>query len=146
MGCHTWCYKKERDINNKELLIEVKRLIKKDLDFFERHGKREEKDFKLHIKKLNRFLTLLNNGIVKTDEFLGRLYDQFESGIKMYVNGSLYSDSEFHDIFRIKNYPEDILLSKEETLSFIKENKLEVNYERVNSFWSEHPDGMIEFG
>jgi hypothetical protein len=57
-----------------------------------------------------------------------------------------------HDLFRIGTYPTNVLLSLEETLQFIENNK-EIIYGFANDyekeliqFWENNPDGVIEFG
>jgi len=63
-----------------------------------------------------------------------------------------YTDIDLpHDVFRIAGFPNNYLLSLEETLAFIEKNKeiitLGENWEeRLRAFWSEYPDGVIEFG
>lgn len=56
-----------------------------------------------------------------------------------------------HNLFRVGGYPEDKLLSLEETLDFIERNKETVsfseNWERkLVDFWEKNPNGVIEFG
>lgn len=61
----------------------------------------------------------------------------------------------FHDVFRIGGYPEDELLSMDETLEFIENNINSIDFGnrnrematiRLEEFWREYPDGRIDFG
>lgn len=82
----------------------------------------------------------------------------------------------YHDTFRIFGYPEDILYSFEETISFLRKNGSKIQYgnnrclnpkehykdrkwveqsrrlskkkciKRLREFWDKHPEGMIKFG
>lgn len=56
-----------------------------------------------------------------------------------------------HDLFRIGGYPDDKLLSLQQTMEFIELNKERISFgedweERLKEFWSKNPDGVIEFG
>jgi hypothetical protein len=56
-----------------------------------------------------------------------------------------------HDLFRIGCFPEDKLLSLEQTLEFIERNKERMSFSldwetSIKEFWTKHPDGVIEFG
>lgn len=55
------------------------------------------------------------------------------------------------DLFRIGGYPDDKLLSLEQTMKFIERNKKRMYFsenweERLREFWCKNPDGVIEFG
>jgi hypothetical protein len=55
---------------------------------------------------------------------------------------------EFHDVFRVKNYPEDILKSLDQTVNFIEANECEVfddTHDRLKEFWDKYPNGLIYF-
>lgn len=69
----------------------------------------------------------------------------------------IYGDDRYtsidtpHNLFRVRNYPEDKLLSLKETLDFIEKNKDSVTFDydweaRLIAFWDKNPDGVIEFG
>lgn len=63
-----------------------------------------------------------------------------------------YTDVETpHDLFRIGSYADDKLLSLQQTMEFIKNNKDNIwfseNWEdELKKFWHENPNGVIEFG
>lgn len=65
------------------------------------------------------------------------------------------NSASFHDCFRTSKrevdgtYCEDVIKSREECDQWLKENAATVhdlNQERVNEFWEEFPDGVIDFG
>jgi hypothetical protein len=70
-----------------------------------------------------------------------------------------YAD-DFHDLFRINDYPTIELHSLEETMAFIDKRQRardldkkihfldpkEETFELLKEFWEKHPDGMINFG
>jgi len=77
------------------------------------------------------------------------------------VNGKWYvedakenaTDNCYHDLFRVRKYnedgtyPEDVLKSMEETKDFIAKQQIEnVDWERLEAFWKQYPDGIISFG
>lgn len=56
-----------------------------------------------------------------------------------------------HDLFRIGGYPEDKLLSLKQTMEFIEKNKQLITFtknweDNLKEFWSQNPDGIIDFG
>jgi len=65
---------------------------------------------------------------------------------------------DFHDMFRVGDYPDDSLFSYQECLDFIKryEDKYNTTIEiwkrdgaiknSLQEFWDKYPDGMIRFG
>lgn len=63
-----------------------------------------------------------------------------------------YTDSDTpHNLFRIGGYPNDKLLSLEQTMNFIERNKERISFTenwetKLKNFWSENPNGVIEFG
>lgn len=66
-----------------------------------------------------------------------------------YENGVLYEEiDEFHDLFRVGDYPETTLHSFEETTEFIENNKVkgDIYWDELKKFWEKYPDGLITFG
>jgi hypothetical protein len=57
-----------------------------------------------------------------------------------------------HNLFRVGSFPDDKLLSLQQTMEFIEQNKddyilFSENWEdRLKEFWAKNPDGVIEFG
>lgn len=81
----------------------------------------------------------------------------------MYHNGFFYQEDDenyetiAHDLFRVDDYPEDVLHNYDEYLAFVKDpkNKAHLNrkddnwewvHERMKEFWDMYPDGIVTFG
>lgn len=77
--------------------------------------------------------------------------DTCEYSIEMF-GVDKYTDIDTpHDLFRIGRYPDDKLLSYEQTMHFIKQNEKKMSFcenweDRLKQFWSKNPNGVIEFG
>jgi hypothetical protein len=53
----------------------------------------------------------------------------------------------YHDLFRVEKDTNITLHSEEETVKFIKDNRIyDVQWEDLEKFWKKYPDGMICFG
>ena len=82
----------------------------------------------------------------------------FYKSKKLYKDRSVSLDDKeapYHDCFRTfkreadGEYTRDVIYSKEECDTWLKENAATVhdlNQERVDEFWEEFPDGVIDFG
>lgn len=62
-------------------------------------------------------------------------------------------DTQYHDIFRLNSciLQDTILTSREETIKFLEDNKklldiYEYTLFKINKFWNEFPNGVIDFG
>jgi hypothetical protein len=64
-----------------------------------------------------------------------------------------------HDLFRVGHFPDDTLLSLQQTMEFIEQTMKFVEQneneyilfsenweEKLKEFWAKNPDGVIEFG
>jgi len=149
MSCHTWCYKKERDVSKNDLIKEIIKGLTSEAESSERYldehpsNKEVEKDLKNQLRILN----LFKDGKISSESAISRAYNNLYHAEFLYYDGSFYSETEYHDIFRIGGYPEDMLTSFEETNVFIKENMCyAIDYERLVKFWEEFPEGLLEFG
>jgi len=149
MGCHTWCYKKERDISNEELIKEIIKGLSSQAEYSERYlyEHPSNKDVEKDLKNQLRILNLFKDGKISSESVISRAYNDLNRCEFLYHDGSFYKETEYHDIFRIGGYPEDMLTSFEETNVFIKENMCySIDYERLVKFWEEYPEGLLEFG
>jgi len=66
--------------------------------------------------------------------------------------------NDFHDMFRVYDYPSDRLFSYQECLDFIKKYEERDNIkitiwkqeghkkDSLQEFWEKYPDGMLRFG
>ncbi len=85
-------------------------------------------------------LAVMNN---QPDDECGQSY--------YFVNGGLYCEPEGfpHDIFRVGDYPEDNLLSFDETINFCEKNDVKLSQEKIDrlkDFWDKNQNGLICFG
>ena len=163
MGCHTWVYKpiKKSEIENyrhlaiddyKEYYFESKseKIIEYDISneeygfswksyrHFCRHNLRNKKILRKLIRNDKSVKTLRN--IVYTIEFVNLHHNNI-----FYIYNRNYGD----ELMRVDGYPEIILHSFEETLSFINKNPSLIcyyNLEEIEQFWKENPDNIINFG
>jgi hypothetical protein len=77
--------------------------------------------------------------------------DSCEYSVEQYGDDRYTDIDTPHNLFRIRNYPNDKLLSLEQTMEFIEKHKERISFsedweEELIKFWSKHPDGVIEFG
>jgi len=168
MGCHTWFHKKIKGPSDEEVKTKIVEKIDKELDFLERividrnsidpdlleaypewtpEYSEQQKPYWVNLK------SQIINGEMSINE-MRDLYSDMTYEITYYVDGRgwFVSSGELpHDLFRKYGYPDDRLFSLEETLDYINnpENKCvvyEETIEDLKKFWSEHPEGMINFG
>ena len=104
--------------------------------------------------KLNKIYQELN----KLEDELGESFFEDERVIKLQEESDkLYdeNEAEYHDVFRTNKrnedgtYSDDVIYSKEETYKWLKENSKEIDerqIERLDKFWEEYPNGVIDFG
>ena len=167
MGCHTWFYRKvEIDYETaKSSLIkrysEEINLCQKwidnptDPEYLEMVKVYTDwtiDNLMYDVEVTKRRLRLVEGGYCKLAVM--HKYQTGLTAVYRYVNniGMFKSLNEFHDIFRIHNYPEDQLFSLIDTLQFIEDHKAEITYHCQNwesellIFWNKYPDGMITFG
>lgn len=158
MGCHTWFYKKS-ELTLDECIHQAKNKMREGLVWssvylLDISGHVEidggnhpfsEKELKDWDKYNTRVLSWLEKGWIRD-----AAYNLLGDG--MYFRGNYYVDcGEFHDLFRLGGYPEDILLSLDETLNFIENNKANIHLydysiEKLKLFWEKYPNGNIHFG
>jgi len=128
MGCHTWFYKRS-DMSLDDAISKAKSLmiqginssiiytlsLSGHLDNLDVPYKKEQLDDWVTYNK--RVLSWLEKGWITESS-----YKIICDGI--YHNKIHYVDcGEFHDLFRLGGYPDDVLLSLDDTLKFIEENK-----------------------
>lgn len=167
MGCHTWFFKKleKPNLSLEELKIEILNYI--DNDSIPFYKKELLKENSIYIKEeLEHDLNWIiehketiknsNNEILILESYYG-----FKNIHYTLYNNKFYENTEYHDIFRYKEYDATPLTSLEETLELIKQYdccgnmymnndgvliKEEINFNLLKEFWTKHPDGIIEFG
>lgn len=171
MGCHTWFYRKievsyeETKTSLVKSLTENIKVCQEWIDNPNGKDYLEIKDFypewtigflweQVDIDK--RKLSIIEKGLCKE-----AVMNKYNSGLGVtrYIKGKgHYQSLDFCDIFRIGNYPEDILFSFDETMDFIERNKENIYHyyynevqkkdyvQQLKDYWNEYPDGMIIFG
>ncbi len=171
MGCHTWMKTKSKysieDI--RQLWVEQQQdwvnkwatyTIDKDHEDRKKGGAFDhlsQEDFERHLLIYERQLRMVKNGNIKS-AFVNHLHKDTDEG-ELYLvhNGVVYCETKDtpSNIFRVGNYPDDILLSMEDTMRFIMENKERIYYysdkfesviKELEEFWENNPIGLIEFG
>jgi len=150
MGCHTWCYKKSEKFEKREAIGSILFWIKNDISFIEKEliDNAADLGLKRELRNKRRLLTLVEKEKIYADNTIEKLYNRYKEDGGPYFNGARYEECGYHNIFRIGNYPEDVLTSLEETQKFINENKncYDIDTLRILEFWKTYPDGIIDFG
>lgn len=159
MGCHTWFYRtlsKDEIENTKQKAIEMANDLCGDTEENREYGF-------VNINLLNDVLySIKNNTSYWVDNGWG-----FKESVIKYKNKYYISVDDFHDIFRIINYPEKVTLKGfKNTLKFLKKknkqyNKkygtsiskhkidVEITDEKIRllkEFFKKYPSGIIKFG
>lgn len=166
MGCHTWFYRKIDGPSPENVRGDLVKYFKESISFYDILEKSPEKideDYSWIFEAITPeqiaaerdellFLYQLLVSGEMTELHSYELWCSFYTSQTRYVDGKgwfCYDDDLPHDLFRIGDYPEDLLFSLEETMSFI-ENKNCTTYDNtqksLEKFWDEFPDGMISFG
>ena len=172
MGCHTWFYAKSNKTQeeaNKEFIYNAKDYVKycdkialkvlkhktgqkrlqQDVykritkDYIDSYFNRSSLEQYTFDKKLYlRMIRMVKKGLCQ------RAVWNHLNDLGLYIDGKgYYTEVDFHNLFRVHNYPKDVLTSLEECLDFIKKHNIDnVNYERLNEFWNKYPDGAVDFG
>ena len=142
MGCHTWCFQKDKDLSTEDLASIIRERINESLVYA---GRRFGKN------KTVQYLLDFSEELEKNEDNYEKLAELWEevslsADIELH-NKVLYKSVDFHDIFRVGNYPEDVLLSLDDTKQFIKDNDCtDISEKLINEFWEKYPNGMIHFG
>lgn len=176
MGCHTWFYKKmEHQPSYDDVKTNVLHSYNEDIKLYQQFidGTLDDdtKDLFREFTKetAKKYLLILERSKRMVEKDLCKVavcnrYGNCSMSLIRFHNGYFYIDSDNlpHDIFRIHNYPNDILLSLQETLDYLEVNDDKIEYygydevdkdiiklnaiERLKEYWEKYPDGMIDFG
>ena len=165
MGCHTWFKTKSKytldDIvikwieNHKNFIVKWESYCKNPQHKYRKEGgifsDLTQEQLEWYLKVYKRQLVFVEKGLIR-EALIYASYKFFEDERSFFIhNNILYAQTENcpHNIFRIGNYPEDILTSLEETLIFCETNKIYLNTEQLielKQFWNNNPIGLIKFG
>ena len=141
MGCHTWF---SRPITDKEF-EKMKENAPKEIYYLT--GDSDKNLYDLLMKSYNENIPCVygfywwqlgyGSGIDKTYKEIGKC-------------SKLYTDVlEYHDTFRISNYPRRIIRSRRDLRRFLRKRYFKLTdkqLERVSQFFREYPGGVITFG
>jgi len=172
MGCHTW-FSNKLEIQPSYEEVREKYLIhlSKKMGYYERHIDNkllEDEKFLFDDKTIENSkycLSVLKRIYSRVEKRLCKLATLHHSQDVLRLeycekNNSFYKGIDgIHDIFRIGKYPDDELLSLEETLDFFEKrnNDIFLVYslseigkdaviEEIKKFWIKYPNGRIRFG
>ena len=173
MGCHTLFYKPYK-ISLEEAKMLLLEQYKQDITHY---SDESTDDTIIETRKaLQRGIILLENNLLPEEDVWEDLCKLPNGQYAHYVKGKgMFAEADYHDVFRVRNYPKDELFSYEQTIEFINnrladdENSLYFDddkgtvyfadnlnnnirndkkyaLKRLKEFWEEYPNGMICFG
>ena len=167
MGCHTWFHRKIDGPSPEEVRDDLVKYFKESISFYDILEKSPEKideDYNWIFEAVTPeqitaerdellFLYKLLVSGEMTELHSYELWCSFSTSQTRYVDGKgwfCYEGEDLpHDLFRIGDYPGDLLFSLDETMTFI-ENKNCTTYDNTNEllekFWKNFPEGLISFG
>jgi hypothetical protein len=133
MGCHTWFYK---------------RLTKDEINRAKIHAISEAESYEIEgFVDYSKFIT---NSIETCDyKWLVAGYG-FQKGIVIQYKNIFYlTVCDFHDIFRLRNYPRKKLLNYKQLKKWMGKRWYDLNEDQKHQlckFWKKYPNGLIAFG
>lgn len=152
MGCHTWF---SRPITEEEFKlikeyapIEIYNLVGNPKGYYDRNL------YSLLMKSYNenipcvygKYWWQLGWGSSNPDLLNGE--HNYVHEIRKH-NGLFVDVKEYHDIFRVKNYPSKAIHNRKELRRWMRKKYFELEdwqLEKVSEFFRKHPDGVITFG
>ena len=164
MGCHTLFYK-PYTISLKEAKTLLLEQYKQDITYYS--DKSTDDAVIETIKALRRGIILLENDLLPEEDVWEDLLKLPNGQYAHYVKGKgMFAEADYHDVFRVWDYPDDELFSYEQTIEFVDnrlandkntiyfannlndntQNDKEYALKRLRQFWEEYPNGMICFG
>lgn len=161
VGCHTWFYKRvERSYEEAKVIYitDSKKTIQRWEEICNNVNDKSRIAYQWTQEQCERNLSILCRQLRMVEKRLCKVavmnhQPDDENGTQyQFIRGNLYctNDSLPHNIFRVRNYPEDNLLSFQDTMRFCRvKYNVSLNddqIERLRKFWYENPDGLIQFG
>lgn len=173
MSCHTWFYRKVEvsyEEAKKSLIKKLNKNIKVCQEWIDNPNGKDYLEIKEfypewtigylynQVEVDKRKISIIKKDLCKVAvmfkyEHKGQL-TCFIEGRGVYV----CYDNLPHDLFRLGGYPDDNLFSYEQTVDFIENHKDQIYYYHDNKvtgedcfdalkrFWTDYPEGMIQFG
>jgi len=174
MGCHTWFYKKLETPPNEVMYKEIKNYFDEGISFNYKLAY-DRDSIEPIFKDVEEYTPLFGEQYIlqyvkefgaledkKEDtewlmvKYASIVHDDRSIGSVIFLEGKgLFHEPRDnglpHDLFRVWNYPEDMLFSYEETIKYINDPKVkreiyDYTFDELKKFWDEYPDGMIRFG
>ena len=116
----------------------------------------DESTIEDEIDKVEKELEELKNGLLLSDyafsaaaeSLVSDKYD-YHYSLEVTREGIFLGTDDYHDVFRVWGYPEDVLKSLSQTLDYCKERGIDLEehqLEELKKFWNKYPDGQIYFG
>jgi hypothetical protein len=177
MGCHTWFYKKLKTPSNEVMYKAIKDYFDRGISLnYKLAYDRDSLDPTWHSiwESIPPNVESYESNILHYVKSFGALEDKKEDvewlmakyasihhdndniGNVVFIEGrGLYHEPKDdrlpHDLFRVWDYPEDMLFSYEESIQYINNPNIkceiyENTFEDLKEFWDTYPDGMICFG
>lgn len=164
MGCHTLFYKPYK-ISLEEAKTLLLEQYKQDITYYSSESTNDE--VIETVKALRRGIILLENNLLPEEDVWEDLFKLPNGQYAHYVKGKgMFAEADYHDVFRVWDYPNDELFSYEQTIEFIDNclandkdsvyfadnfkdnigNDTKYALKRLRQFWEEYPNGMICFG
>ena len=161
MGCHTWFSRpvtsvefevfknnaiadamylfgdteENREFNCVEMdkYYLVKNSVEKNTEYWWRHG----------------FGTTIINGSEEKSEYTYVINDVMYLDLGKPFNPIFPELKRYHDVFRVKNYPNKIIRSRKELRKWMRKKYFDLEksqLEKISEFFKENPKGIISFG
>jgi hydroxymethylpyrimidine pyrophosphatase-like HAD family hydrolase len=180
MGCHTWFFK-PYNISKDKVRNNVINTYKRSIKFYDNMINHRDKidlelletypewtiDYGIKQKAIvERQLKIVKKGLCEIaiyNKYHTSNYNVTSYNCKKQIF-YISSNDLPHDVFRIGDYPDDILFSLEETLKYLEDNDDNIYYtstcfdktdrnilkqeaiKQLVKFWKKYPEGMINFG
>jgi len=143
MGCHTWFYKRTTidEIQKSKYVQELKDECDVEIDFQYKELSKIP-DFDIHLNGYFRRIPIQRNPKTRDKQakyhYLNPKYIYYEE----------VKASNFHDTFRIKNYPYKKIHNLRQLKRYLGKRYYKLTEEQINRlklFWTIYPNGMIDF-
>ena len=164
MGCHTWFYNRMEPQPEYEIVKEsVIKSMEVEIHYHEEYisGLTPKEDLWMYIDStiesiknridvIKRKLRMIKGGYCKIATMKYYAWHcNFNIEFSRKTN-MFYTGVDYHDVFRVSDFPADELFSFEETMDFIEKRVVRFVDDdwksSIENFWKIYPNGMINFG
>ena len=144
MGCHTWYYKPINQPTTSAMRTVLLDYHTALIDSCDRLNLRDGNNcWDSHKYSSVRILHWLTTKRISHPSTIYRMWVH-TLGINQELNNQLYLNIDWPSCFRVSDYPETILTSRECALRYV--STIECDLDKLNQFWDKYPDGIIAFG